>query len=617
MKLRPVFSKKTGRKGYRGRYVDPVSGKRRKHTEWYGDKREAEEAWRRFLNSRQARAEGRQEYPGRKMTYGELVKKFLTEESFEAGRVKFLKSMFDPEPETNPTRHEMGSIGELLRIEVGADLERKGDLSARCLKLAETQGDIWVIKCVQSPLKQLSAWAASIDLFPYDPLASWKKIKRTSAEEKRDFFMPEDMTGILQAADDLDKEFNRTFPSRIIFETLLVTGNRPGAIFASKVGDFTGERIQLGAGVGNKLNGKATVTQELAAKIYAYLAARGRPENDQPLFVSPKGGEVDKDNIRDDWHQAATLAYVRKYWPLFAEIENVSPVDVALAICRGRVTFDGAPSKTEAKKSERAAKKKSIIDMAKKLKPKVYAQLKTRPMYALRHTHATWSRLSGVNQDSRDAQLGHAGKTVEEKHYFNAHNVVDAGESSKAVWEVLTGVRELAIAKKQREAAELAKAAGAESISAMAEIQPSCSSDTYGAKQGSTPEKLEKMAPVVAPVEKSARREEAADPAKRSQVAMDKEDNLVGAAGFEPATSCTPSQRASNSRLTQGVAKLCVSPMKTANLVRQDVAECSSATPKNGPCCGPRELLSLYQAIDLWDSSPEAEHAGIALRASA
>ncbi|MCY3017839.1 MAG: hypothetical protein NTW87_02245 [Planctomycetota bacterium] len=51
------------------------------------------------------------------------------------------------------------------------------------------------------------------------------------------------MRAIVQAADDLDGILNRPLPTSIVFEVLVDTGNRPGALFAAKVEDLRADRV--------------------------------------------------------------------------------------------------------------------------------------------------------------------------------------------------------------------------------------------------------------------------------------------------------------------------------------------------------------------------------------
>ncbi|MGD0088571.1 MAG: hypothetical protein ABSE73_01500, partial [Planctomycetota bacterium] len=79
MKLHAVISKKTNRKGYRGRYTDPISGERKQHTEWFSDRRMAEDAWKIFLDNLNARATGLPDNSGWKLPYSVIVERFIAE----------------------------------------------------------------------------------------------------------------------------------------------------------------------------------------------------------------------------------------------------------------------------------------------------------------------------------------------------------------------------------------------------------------------------------------------------------------------------------------------------------------------------------------------------------
>lgn len=315
MKLTKVVSKKSERVGYRGRYVDPLTKKRKKHTEWFCERRQAEAAWKQFLENVEARGLNLPDNSGWRMSYEKLIQRFLSEAPISTdSRREALKRHLDR---------------NLLGIEVGADFSQKGKLAAASVKLAKQDGDVFVIKWVQQTLKQVSAWAASAGIFPYDPLASWKLLRRSSEAAKKRMYFPDEMRDIVAASDELDGYLARPFPFGILIVALLVTGNRPGAVFRARIGDFTGDRIILPPGIGKKRNGKATVTPELATEVRRYLALRGNPGPDQPLFVTHRGQPIDKRNIQDDFRLAATLAFVQRNWPVGAP-SIVKPMEVAL-----------------------------------------------------------------------------------------------------------------------------------------------------------------------------------------------------------------------------------------------------------------------------------------------
>jgi len=385
------------------------------------------------LDNVQARADGMPDNSGWKLSYDELVRRFLKEAPISTPRRRLAL--------------ERNLKLNLLGLRAGSDFANKGKLNSACMKLLESRTDIFVIKWIQQPLKQISAWAACCGIFPYDPLAAWKKLPRSSSESKRYAFTPVEMRAIFAAAEELDALFGRKFSSALLFEALLVTGNRPGALFQTRIGDFDGERIKLPEGHGNKRNGRATVNPEFAAEIKAYIEGRGTPDSKQPLFLSANGVAIDKRNVQEDFKQAATLAFVRAAWPANDPLAiELKPVEVALAIYKGRLPgFDGPPPRDPVKIAARDKKREMLSKLIEKLKSDVETKLENRPMYSLRHTHISWARRL-VNLDAVKAQVGHAGRDIEEKHYLDMQ-FVDASESAQAVWDVLTGVRDISVKK--------------------------------------------------------------------------------------------------------------------------------------------------------------------------
>lgn len=79
-------------------------------------------------------------------------------------------------------------------------------------------------------------------------------------------------------------------------------------------------------------------------------------------------------------------------------------------------------------------------------------------LYSLKHTHITWARLF-VPYDAVRAQVGHAGRDVEERNYLDA-SLLDPRASAEAVWDVLLGRRALDGTRSDSEGAQ--RAVGAE-----------------------------------------------------------------------------------------------------------------------------------------------------------
>src|SRR5579862_3054694 len=446
MQARQVRSRKTGRKGWQFRFMDPARGVRTRKTIWLGERREAERAFKNFLDGREARKLGLPDNSGWEVSYEEAVARFLKE------------SPIPSDVRRDQLKLDLGR--NLLNLHVLAELGNIGTLTTKCHRLLDNHKDIYVIKNVQQPLKQLAAWCASVGLLPYNPLAAWKKLRRSSEEKRPRAFLPGEIRAILEAADELDQLLNRPFPLAIIFKTLLVTGNRPTAIFNAKIADLHSGRIHLSPGVGTKRNGVATIPAEFEAELRSYLTLRKTSPED-PLLLSPMGMAVSTDNINDDFKRATILAFVKLLWPVNdPATAAVEPVEVATRIVTGRRSgFDGAPPRDPIKIANREKKTAALEELAEKLVPEVDRRLIGRPMYALRATHISWARNLPVNNDSIKAQVGHAPRDIEEKHYLDPH-LIDPNESSQAVWDILTGARELK--GRRKEAVPMRLAAGAE-----------------------------------------------------------------------------------------------------------------------------------------------------------
>ena len=126
-------------------------------------------------------------------------------------------------------------------------------------------------------------------------------------------------------------------------------------------------------------------------------------------------------------------------------------------------TGSGRRPTDRSKLAKRARQLQAVEDMAAKLKPEVDARLEGHSMYALRTTHTTWARTL-VSPDSVKAQVGHAPKDIQQQHYLDMR-LVAARQSAHAVWDVLTGRRELS-GEYRRDHVRLVAVSGADAVHA-------------------------------------------------------------------------------------------------------------------------------------------------------
>lgn len=461
---------KTGvRAGWRYRYTNPITGRRSSKTIWQRERREADNGFREFLENLEAKAIGLPTKDAWKMPYQDLVAKFLAEAPIASEKQRAaLRRILE---------------GNELKLQVTADLGNVGKLNARCLKL-RTEGqrsDYHVTLRLQKFLKQLSRWAASIGLLPYDPLQAWKRLPFAGHKKQRRAYKPAEMEAILKAAAKFDAEFGRAFPSGIVIRTLLLTGSRPGPIFDANVAHLDRGRIVLPPGRGAKRNGMATLPAEFVKELKAYVAARDGAKSDDPLLLSHSGCRLDRVNFSKDFNRVLALAAVETHWPAWhADAADTDPVAVAHLIYSGRTRgFDGPAPKDPEKLAKRERKVQATQAVAVEIQGEVAAWLKDRDLYTLRKTHISWARRL-VNPDSVKLQVGHAPRDVEERHYLD---LVDAREASQAVWDVLSGRRTLA-GEQVRKVLHVAVAGSSEPVAVGQNPEPMVHGVVHGAATG-------------------------------------------------------------------------------------------------------------------------------------
>lgn len=443
MKTQRVKSKKTGETGWRFRYVHPVSGQKIRKVFWYVLRADADEAFGEHMKNLRRRKDGLPDHTGWHVTYTALIARFLREAPISSPRRREILKRY---LELNP-----------LKLTCASDFLTKGKLTGDCRGLLEKRTEPWVVKVVQQPLKQVTAWAAGDDVLPFDPLSAWKKLKRTNEAPERRAFLPTEIAAILKAAFEYDNLLKRKPYTALVFKALLLAGNRPTVVLNAKVGDLLKDRIRLPKARGCKRNGTCTLPPEFMAELREYLAARENPDAGEPLFSSWTDTHMDTRNLSHLFTRCMCLAFTRLAWPADAELtQGVDAVNVAHRLLTGaHMGNDGRKPTDPEKIAERVKTYGATEAVALKIKQRVEALMQGCDMYALRKTHISWARRL-VNPDSVRVQVGHAGRDTEERHYLD---LVDARESSQAVWNVLAGKASL-----NRESKVLRIAAGAEGM---------------------------------------------------------------------------------------------------------------------------------------------------------
>ncbi len=424
MKGKRVKSKKTGRPGWLYRFNDPYTGRRSKKTFFYSEELVADQAFQKMLDERQKLRDGIPSNAALQMEYVALVGKFVTEAPITSEKRRSdLKKLLERNP---------------LRVNRVAELFDRGRLTAACRKLFEAGNKRCCFRTAQAPLKQLTAWAASIDLLQYDPLQAWKKLPWRRTFKRTTAISADHLRLILQALLEMDEVYRRKFSSLAPVLTLLLTGNRNSAIYRASIADLKADRVALPEGNGKKRNGAATLPAEFVEILRRYLEHRNAKNNDARLLVSYAGTEIDLTNILKDFKRAMILAAVRLHWPKKAEYSEVEPIAVAYRLHCGELPgHEGAPAKKAAKIEARRRRDTLVETVAREIESDVRKWCAQKTLYSLRKTHITWARQL-VSADAVRVQVGHAPRDVEEKHYLD-ESMVKPSKSSQAVWDVLLG----------------------------------------------------------------------------------------------------------------------------------------------------------------------------------
>ena len=455
--MKRVVSHKNNREGWKIRFTDPLTGSRKKKTYWYKDKDQAKSAHVRFMESRQAQLEGTPDPQAWHISFSKLTADFLKQVDVSPARREDLTRWLG--------RNEFGirSARDFLSLPpLNEDARKLFDAKVAYYKKkgeepvdAERKAASYVRKCAQGPMKQLTKWCAEHQILPKDPLAYWKRLNPGRKQKPRAFTVPE-FKAILDAAEELAGLRGERGSYRLAWLTLVLSGNRPSAIFNANVKDLVAYKnvgawkIELPAGNGKKRNGEATLPWELAQDLSAAAKAR-KAKPDDPLLVSPQGDRIDRNNAKRQFERCMALAFVKQLWPEDTK-EGVEPYDVMTLLLTGRHRgFDGPAPKLLAKKQARNLRLKLTQQIADAIEPAWSALMERRYMYRTRATHISWARGADVNRDSVHAQVGHAGVDVEEQHYLA---LVDPVRSSAAVWTMLSA--------EEIESGALKKAVGAE-----------------------------------------------------------------------------------------------------------------------------------------------------------
>lgn len=449
--MEPVRLKlRSGKMAWQYRYRNPISGKRTHIAIPIANRREADKAFDLHIESLNKKSLNLPDDSGWRMTYTELITRFIVGHAFP----------------TSDRREKMKAVLERneLRIDQCSDFNNKAMLTQRALELSKkkVKGQLafsahYLRKSIQSFLKQVTKWAHGEGLLPQDPLLSWRSLPLEIEKPTIRAFTAEELCDVIEAAEEQDALLERENASALVIETLLVTGNRPSAIFNATAEDLRDGRIHLPPGSGRKFNGMAALVPELQARLKLQLDVRGA-EKKHALLASPDGAAIDRTNFARFFERCILFAAVKRLWSKHGS-PQVEPLEVAYRLHHGRCQgLGGNPALVPAAKREAKDLRDQVVErIAKDMRAVVDYEVQDLYLYRLRHTHQSWAEAANVTSASIDAQIGHVPASTGGRIYRDPR-LVDPSKSAEAVWEALQKVR-----RARSEAKEtVRKAVGAE-----------------------------------------------------------------------------------------------------------------------------------------------------------
>lgn len=349
-----------------------------------------------------------------------------------------------------------------LSLRTAADLDDVGRLHDRLIALgrAKELGRKTLRRCYQDPLKTFAAWlGGNRRHLDRDPLASWERLPEArdeaAQEGGRRAFLPEEAARAFLALEALDREHGRLRPQRPVYLAFLITAPRASALITRNVPDLklAENRIDFGAGVGNKRRGAGALDAATCEDLGIYLGNR----TEGPLLLGPDGKRLSKERLLDRWRAAFGLGLVDQLWPADEpkDFDAVYWTNLALLTGRIGVSKGGNPDVVRGDTlRDRQTLSRRVARLVERLRADWRDRMTGVDVHAFRMTHRSWAEACGVPPVLIDKQLGHsgvlpagslevlravtAGSTTGRRHYLDvASPLFEAVRSAQAVRQLL------------------------------------------------------------------------------------------------------------------------------------------------------------------------------------
>ena len=213
----------------------------------------------------------------------------------------------------------------------------------------------------------------------------------------------------LYAADAMQGVAGRRSPHSLgpVLLALIITAPRISALARLDVEDLdlAGARLLFGEGAGNKGTGAGYLDKRTCAELKDYVGDR----TSGPLFLSPRGGRLDKANMLKDWRAIFSLALVDELWPDGEDRDFRTVYLVHLSLLKGQTVhvLGGGRKPGPEKRAARQRRKEHIARLVAVIRPAWEERMVGVDLHCFRKTARTWCLQEQVPDVFIDLQLGH------------------------------------------------------------------------------------------------------------------------------------------------------------------------------------------------------------------
>ncbi len=394
---------------YHFRGTDPNTGKEFKRSTGCRQLEPAQEMARKIREEMERRRAGLPIYTDRQNPIEPHLQQFLKARDASGGAAPWNRQL----------RVMLERAVEKLGLRTFIDLENVAGLKRRVDDLMAREPGITATtmrRSYQGPLRQFSKWMFEEQITNVDLLASWRLVTPAKPTRRRRAMKAEEVIRALYAADALhaSTRSKSRFSMRPIWTALLVSAPRITKFVQLDVPDLDVEagRLRFSGGNERKRVGAGYLDGRTIEELVVYVGGR----SSGPLFLSPQGARLDRNNALDLWRAAFSLGIVDQVWPAHEPRDFRTAYLVSLSLLQGgtcAVLGGGAPPGPE-KRAERELARERIESIVDRIGETWTAAMEGVDLHAFRKTARTWAIAAEMPEYLCDLHLGHAGSKAQE-----------------------------------------------------------------------------------------------------------------------------------------------------------------------------------------------------------